>query len=140
LFADAIHYRNGKSYDLLAFTIMPNHVHMVFSLLPKDDNSVGRLAESTRKVTIHRQFGRDSVPSYRVTQILESLKKYSALRANRLLARTGAFWQQESYDHVIRNGEELERIIWYVLNNPVKAGFVDSWEKWPWTFCKKGLL
>ena len=45
----------------------------------------------------------------------------------------GSFWQAESYDHVVRNGE-LERIISYVLENPVKAGLVEDWEQWPYTY------
>ena len=69
-----------------------------------------------------------------------SLKKHTALEANKVLHRTGAFWQHESYDHVIRDSKELERMIWYVLYNPVKAGLTDSWEKWRWTYCKEGLV
>ncbi len=46
----------------------------------------------------------------------------------------------ESYDHVIRTADELERTIQYVLNNPVKAGLVASWEEWPWSYIKPGLL
>ncbi|MFH0988541.1 MAG: transposase [bacterium] len=125
---EAICHRDGKEYDLLAYCIMPNHVHLVFEL-------VGRLAESTST-----KDGRDGVSTYIVTQILESLKKYTALRVNRVLHRSGAFWQHESYDHVIRDEEELEKTIWYVLLNPVKAGLVKEWEQWKWTYCKPGLL
>jgi REP element-mobilizing transposase RayT len=106
-----IHYRNNRVYDSLAFCIMPNHLHLVFAL-------VGRVADPTKA-------GRDNVPSYIVTNIFSSLKKYTALRANRLLHRRGSFWQDESYDHVIRD-DELERVVWYVLSNPEKAGLVQS--------------
>ncbi len=80
------------------------------------------------------------IPSYVVSNMLGSLKKYTARRINKMLHRSGPFWQNESYDHVIRNDRELERAIWYVLNNPVKAHLVDSWEKWPWTYVKPGIL
>jgi hypothetical protein len=49
---------------------------------------------------------------------MPALKRYTADKANRLLARTGQFWQHESYDHVIRTDEELVHYRSYVLNNP----------------------
>jgi hypothetical protein len=54
--------------------------------------------------------------------------------ANRILGRTGtAFWQDESFDHWIRSGEELQNLIEYVENNPLKAGLVETKEQWPWS-------
>jgi len=114
--AEAIHYRNGKVYDLHAFTIMPNHVHLVAFVRQRDS-----LTNS-------------------LSDIMENLKWYTALKSNALLDRRGEFWQHESYDHVVRSGEELERTIWYVLENPVKAGLVTSWEQWPWSYCKPEYL
>ena len=57
---------------------------------------------------------------------MQSLTGYTAWKANRLLGRSGAFWHHESYDHAVRNVSEWQRIITYVLNNPVKAGLVDD--------------
>jgi REP element-mobilizing transposase RayT len=128
LVSQAMHYRDGKQYDLIAYTIMPNHVHLVFSLLP----DVGRLAESSP--------GRDGVSPYIVTNIIGSIKKHTALNANEILNRRGAFWQHESYDHVVRDGKELERVIYYVLNNPVSASLAKSWESWKWSYVKYGYL
>lgn len=125
---EALHYRDGREYDLLAYCIMPNHVHMVFEL-------VGRAVCPT-----YTKVDRAVCPTYPVTEILRKLKWNTALRANRVLHRRGAFWQDESYDHVIRNGEELERTIWYVLNNPVKAGLVATWEQWRWNYVKPEFL
>jgi len=132
---NAILFQDRKQYDLIAHCIMPNHVHMVLEI-----TTVGRLTESTTN-----RDGRDmvrpgspqGVSTYIVTQILGSLKKYTALRANRLLHRTGPFWQHESYDHVVRDDSDLERIVDYVLMNPVSAGLIDPYEKWPWTYLKK---
>jgi REP element-mobilizing transposase RayT len=56
-----------------------------------------------------------------------------------ILGRTGAFWQDESYDHVIRDNAELERVIQYVLYNPVKAGLTDEWTKWKGSYYKYDL-
>ena len=129
---ESIHHRDGELYKLLAYCIMPNHVHLLFELL---SNNVSRLAESTNEGK-----KQDIISVYKVTKILESLKKYTALRANSFLKRTGAFWQHESYDHVVRNDDELENTIWYILYNPVKAGFVSEWEQWEWSYCSPELL
>jgi REP element-mobilizing transposase RayT len=66
--------------------------------------------------------------------IMHSLKSYTANEANKLLKRSGAFWETESYDHVIRDEREYYRTIAYVLNNPVKAGLVRNWRDWPWSY------
>jgi putative transposase len=132
LISKAIHFRDKTDYDLLAYCIMPNHVHILFEL---QKEHVSRLAESTKTI-----IGRDCVSIYIVTKIIGSLKKYTAIRANRILKRSGSFWQHESYDHVVRTGEELENTIWYVLFNPVKAGMVKEWNQWKWSYCREDLI
>jgi REP element-mobilizing transposase RayT len=113
LVSESIQYRNGKVYDLIAFCIMPNHIHLVFTPLKEDLEKY-----------------------YALSKIMHSLKRYTAQEANLILGRSGAFWQHESYDHIIRDETELERIIKYVLYNPVKAGLVNDPQNWKWTFCK----
>lgn len=129
---EAIDYRNDNVFNVAAYCIMPNHVHMLFEPMPCD---VSRLTESTNE-----KKSRDGVSTYNVTKIMESLKKYTALRANKFLQRSGSFWQHESYDHVIRDDDELENALWYILFNPVKAGLVDDWTKWKWSFCRPELM
>ena len=75
-----------------------------------------------------------------LSSIMQSLKGYTARKANQILGRSGAFWQHESYDHCVRNPNELKRIITYVLNNPVKIGLVDEWKKWQWSYYRQDLL
>ena len=105
---EGIHRRDGIDYDLHAYCLMSNHVHLLLTIRHQ-----------------HRPFH----------QTLKSLKGYSARRVNELLDRTGqSFWQPESYDHVIRNHEEFKRVVIYILNNPVKAGLVDNWEDWPHSY------
>ena len=67
---------------------------------------------------------------------LQQFKSYTAIQANRVLRRSGQFWHRESYDHIIRDAAELERVVAYVLNNPVKAGLVQEWQEWPYTYWK----
>lgn len=104
---------------------MPNHIHMVFS--------VGRAGCPSYKADV----GRADCSPYRVTKIIKNLKWYTALESNKVLNRSGPFWQHESYDHVVRDNSDLERIVDYVIMNPVYAGLVDSCEKWAWTYLKE---
>jgi REP element-mobilizing transposase RayT len=92
---------------------MPNHVHLV--LTPYESSETA---------------------DYSLTKIMHNIKRNSANHANKVLDRTGAFWQHETYDHFIRDETELERIIKYVLYNPVKAGLVKDQNDWKWTYCK----
>jgi REP element-mobilizing transposase RayT len=113
LVAQSIRFRDEKVYDLISYCIMPNHVHLVCTpLLKEQDIYLG------------------------LTEILHSLKRHTAREANKILGKTGTFWQDESYDHVIRDDAELERIIKYVLHNPVKAGLVKEQAEWKWSYCK----
>jgi REP element-mobilizing transposase RayT len=108
-----IHLHDKQLYDLDAFCVMSNHMHLVFTPLPKTDG------------TYH------SLPA-----IMQAIKGRSAYQANLLLNRRGTFWQHENYDHVVRDEAEWRRIIIYTLNNPVKAGLVRRWQDWPWSYCK----
>ena len=59
---------------------------------------------------------------------MQSLKRHTARQSNLILSREGPFWQDESYDHVVRDGPEFLRTIEYILENPVKAGLVSNWD------------
>ncbi len=106
---------------------MANHVHMVFRI---GKVNVSRIADST---------ARNSVSSYRGTKILQDLKKYTASESNKILKRSGQFWCNESYDHIIRNSVEYRNVINYVINNPVKAGLVDDASNWKWTYVAESV-
>ena len=134
---------NKKRYDLICFCIMPNHVHMVFEPLNLDFSELER--ESPTVDRDSSRFGPWSVKKCDinvaqqfpiVTDILRLLKGSTARQCNKMLNRTGSFWQHESYDHVVRNEEELIRIVKYVMDNPVKAKLVENAEEWEWSYCK----
>lgn len=131
--AESLHYRDGKVYCLDAYCIMSNHVHAVFTPLPMQSSrtDVFNSAEGTAQT--------EDLCYNSLSSIMMSLKGYTAHKANRLLGRSGAFWHRESYDRVVRDANEWQRIIKYVLNNPVKAGLVDSWEKWQWSYCRYNI-
>ncbi|WP_158278699.1 transposase [Rhodohalobacter mucosus] len=119
---EALHFRDRKEYDLYAYCIMSNHVHIVFKdLSPYQLNPIPE---------------KEKEKAFPVTKIMHSLKSYTALMANRKLNRTGAFWHEESYDRMIRSETELENTIRYTLNNPVKINLVTDWWDWPYNYCK----
>jgi REP element-mobilizing transposase RayT len=113
ILAESIQFRDGKVYDLISYCIMLNHAHLVCTPLLKD-----------------------KLVFFGLTEILHSLKRHTAREANKFLRRSGAFWQDESYDHFIRDDAELERIVKYVLYNPVKAKLINEQTDWKWSYCK----
>ncbi len=117
--ADAMRRLDGTVYRLEAYCLMPNHVHTVFA--PRQVSQA------------------DGSCCHSLASIMHALKGGTAYQANQLLGRTGAFWEHESYDHYVRDERELERIILYVLGNPVKAGLVADWQAWPWSYCRVPL-
>ena len=94
---------DGKTYRLIAWCIMPNHVHALIEMkeTPLDE-------------------------------VLGSWKSYTSKRANRLLGRTGQFWQEEYFDRYMRDEEHLRQVLHYIENNPVNARLVRAPEQWRW--------
>jgi putative transposase len=112
--ANTLHYWDNKRLELYAYTIMSNHVHVVFRLFDE--------YEMTKP--------------YYLEQIMHSIKLFSARECNKLLGLEGEFWQEESYDRLVRDKDELKRILLYVLNNPVKAGLCEKMSDWKWSYIK----
>lgn len=72
---------------------------------------------------------------------LRKLKGTSARQANTVLGLTGQpFWQEESYDRLVRGPEEFKRIENYILQNPVRAGLARSPEEYRWSSVFPGGL
>ncbi|MBV9302465.1 MAG: transposase [Acidobacteriaceae bacterium] len=106
LVAGALHYGEAtrRFYDLYAWVIMPNHMHVILK------------------------------PHVELSSILRWLKGRTGRMANRLLGRIGMpFWQDESFDHWVRSNYELTALIKYVESNPVHAGLVQLAAEWPWS-------
>lgn len=73
-------------------------------------------------------------PKVPLPVLMRSLKGITAKRANVLLGQTGRpFWQEESYDRVVRNAGEFEHIRFYIENNSVRAGLVADIRKYRWS-------
>lgn len=102
LVRDALKFHDGKKYVLIAWVIMPNHVHALLRPLA----------------------------GHHLPDILHSIKSFTAQQANKILGRKGQFWQHESFDRYIRNVRHRAAVIRYIENNPVKAGLSSTPEEW----------
>ncbi len=101
---------------------MPNHVHfLIHSLIEKFPPSNGKSAISP------------------IAEIMRLLKGRTARYCNLALNRSGKFWHHEYYDHYVRDEKEMERIILYILNNPVKAGLAKEWKDWKFSYVNPEL-
>ncbi len=101
---DAIVFGAGERYDLFAWCVMSNHVHVLLT------------------------------PRRELSKVTQRIKGYSAHQINVLQdARGRTFWQDESYDHWARDEEEKFRIIHYIEHNPVAAGLCQRADEWPWS-------
>ena len=103
---------------------MPNHVHVLLQPLDKE------LATRPNAKLADRDRDEQADTMSPLAAIMHSLKSYTAHKANELLGRSGQFWQHESYDHWVRDQEELQRIVDYIAWNPVKANRVKEPHEW----------
>ena len=124
---------------------MPNHIHFVIKPLVGQLDKLSELSDNKRYGQLNKlpyipKIGRAQPSPYILGDIMESLKRYTALECNNLLSRHGSFWQHENYDHVVRNQKELVRIVKYILSNPVKAGLCNTLEEWKWNYFNPKLI
>lgn len=90
MMVQALKHFDGERYDLSAWSVMPNHVHAL--------------------ITPHA--------GQELEKILQAMKTHTAKEANRMLGTSGTFWQEEYYDHIVRDGEDLKHQVAYILRNP----------------------
>ena len=101
---DNLWFHDGKTYRLLAWVVMPNHLHI--------------LAEMWKPLA----------------EVLRNWKAYTANQANKILEQPGeSFWQKDYFDRYIRDQEHYRKVVHYIESNPVKAGLVVEPAQWPWS-------
>src|SRR5437773_2546328 len=100
-------FRNNEHYTLWSACLMSNHVHVLLSTLKR---------------------------SPLLNVILQNHKKFTAVHCTKELKRIGSFWAEESFDILIRNEKHFYRTVYYIIQNPVKAGLVKRWSDWRWTY------
>ncbi len=99
---DAIRFFDGQRYRLLAWCVMPNHVHVMFETF--HGNPLGGL--------------------------IHSWKTFTAREINNRMGRTGQLWQEDYFDRFIRDESHLENEVRYIEGNPIAAGLVERAEDW----------
>jgi putative transposase len=104
----ALRYFDGQRYLLFDYTVMPDHLQLIIRPLSKD----GR--------------------SRRLSSIVHSLKSWLAHEINRLLARDGQVWQDETYDHLIRDEKDYRVKAAYIFDNPRRSGLANDPAEWLW--------
>jgi DNA polymerase-3 subunit alpha len=95
---NAFRHFDGDRYLLGSYVIMPNHVHVL-----------------VRPAMEHK-----------LSDILHTWKSFTAHEANKVLGRAGEFWQDESFDHIVRNEHQLDRVTRYIHENPIKAKLTEN--------------
>lgn len=100
----AFRFYHGRSFDLRAWVIMPNHVHVLFKV--------------------------DTTP---LSRIIKQLKQYTAREANKILKRHGQFWADDAWDTYMRDADHELQTRKYIESNPVKAGLVKAARDWLWS-------
>jgi putative transposase len=93
---------DGKRYILIAWVIMPNHVHVCF----------------------------EQLPGFPLDRIIHSWKSYTATEANKILKRDGKFWFHDYFDRYVRDERHFANVVRYIHENPVKAGLVEKATDW----------
>jgi len=99
---DTLLHFQGERYALSAWCVMPNHVHALVT----------------------------PFPGFTLPKILHSWKSFSAHEINRALGREGRVWEEEAFDHLVRNEQAFGAFVDYTENNPVKAGLCERPGDW----------
>ena len=94
---ESLNRNDGIEYELGAWTVMPNHVHVLFRLLDRST----------------------------LAQVIQACKSVSSHRINQLTGSRGSIWQADYFDTTMRDTRHLARSVRYVVGNPGKAGLKD---------------
>jgi alanyl-tRNA synthetase/REP element-mobilizing transposase RayT len=114
---DCILNWRGSRYSLVAACVMPDHVHMIIQPGIKEQDKQGEPI------------------FWPLSEILHSIKSFSAKEVNKLENASGVLWQDERFDRYIRSDADLQEKFHYVCGNPWAAGVVDQQTpyRWLWT-------
>jgi putative transposase len=117
-------FYNGVKYRLYVSVIMETHVHTI--LQPFPILTTPEIKEHIEECPVEKY--------YSLSQIIHSVKSYSAHKINQFLNRSGSIWLNERYDRIIRDKTDFFEKIRYIIENPVKAGIVEESEDYQWLY------
>jgi REP element-mobilizing transposase RayT len=117
-------FGHPERWILHAAVVMPDHVHML--LTPQEAKRfAGAGTRSTQEDFCTRK------QWWSLAEIVKGIKSVTARKINRLRSRrTGSIWQDEYYDHVIRDQSDFDAELNYLLQNPVKQGLAPTFGDW----------
>ena len=121
----------GERYDLIAWVVMPNHVHVLIRVY--EGIMLGKIVQSWKSYTGRRIKDWMGTPSTN-----SALVDDQGSEKSRAGARRSQVWQREYWDRFIRNERHFNTVVEYIHQNPVKAGLVDQAEQWEWSSANKG--
>ena len=110
----SLQFFDAQRYHLLAWVVMPNHVHVLFQ--PMSGWGVSTIVASWKKFTARL------ICDY-----------WRANAANREIGVPRPVWHREYWDRYMRDERHFQQAIEYIHQNPVKAGLVARAEDWPWS-------
>jgi RecG-like helicase/REP element-mobilizing transposase RayT len=114
---DAVRHFHGNRYQLYAVCVMPDHVHMLIE-----------------PAILEREPGTDTPIFHKLTDILHSLKSFTAHEIVQAGWPDQRVWEKESFDRLIRSEADLQEKFEYVVGNPQEAGLVGPEEDYPWSW------
>jgi RecG-like helicase/REP element-mobilizing transposase RayT len=109
------HFHNAR-YELFAICVMPDHVHALFQPWPRNE-APG-----------------DEAKFWSLTELMRSLKSFTAREINRTERKTGAVWEKETFDRYIRSDRDLAEKFHYILRNPWDVGVARQNEEYSWVW------
>jgi REP element-mobilizing transposase RayT len=111
---NALRYFHNVRYELFAACVMPDHVHLLMQPWPKENDAKGNIV------------------FWSLSDLLHSIKSFSAHEINKLEHKTGGVWENERFDRYVRSDCDLQEKFHYILRNPWNAGLAGPNENYPW--------
>jgi REP element-mobilizing transposase RayT len=105
-----------RRYELFAACVVPDHLHVLLQPWPKANNETG------------------TVVFWPLSELMHSIKSFSAHRINELENKTGGVWEKERFDRYIRSDRDLQEKFHYILRNPWDSGVAKQNQDYPWVW------
>jgi alanyl-tRNA synthetase/REP element-mobilizing transposase RayT len=110
-----LHWKDRR-YELYAACVMPDHVHLLLEPRIKEDRTTG------------------TPEFFSLSEILHTIKSFTAHEINKLRQSSGAVWEKESFDRLIRSESDLQEKFHYITRNPWDGNVVNPNEDYPWVW------